>query len=102
MDLKDKLLLTEKEASELLSMSSHFLRRDRISSNSVGIPYIEIGASIRYRRVDLEVWIERQSNLPKKSHDKPIQKDRGVQTTGCRGRPTKAEQVKRRSSVVRN
>lgn len=54
-----KLLLNEKEAAELLSMSTHFLRRDRISCESVGIPYLRIGASVRYRRVDLEQWIDR-------------------------------------------
>lgn len=54
-----KLLLNEKDAAELLSMSTHFLRRDRISCESVGIPYLRIGASVRYRRVDLECWIDR-------------------------------------------
>lgn len=59
-----KLLLNEKEAAQLLSMSIHFLRRDRISCDSVGIPCVRIGASVRYRRVDLEQWIDRKVHEP--------------------------------------
>lgn len=55
-----KLLLNEREAATLLSMSPHFLRRDRISSASVGIPFVRIGSAVRYRRADLIDWIERQ------------------------------------------
>jgi Helix-turn-helix domain len=62
MDDQGKLLLNEKEAAQLLSISPHFLRRDRISSSSVGIPYVRIGAAVRYRRADLEEWIARQMN----------------------------------------
>lgn len=61
MNKGDKLLLDEKEAAVLLSMSTHFLRRDRISERSTGIPFIRIGAAIRYRRVDLETWILEQT-----------------------------------------
>lgn len=63
MEDKKKLLLNEREAAYLLSMSTHFLRRDRISTSSVGIPYLRIGAAIRYRRSDLEDWIERQMQV---------------------------------------
>jgi predicted DNA-binding transcriptional regulator AlpA len=63
MEDKKKLLLNEREAAHLLSMSTHFLRRDRISTSSVGIPYLRIGAAIRYRRSDLEDWIERQMQV---------------------------------------
>jgi predicted DNA-binding transcriptional regulator AlpA len=60
MEDQEKLLLNEREAAQLLAMSIHFLRRDRISRSSVGIPYIRIGTAVRYRRVDLEEWIGRQ------------------------------------------
>ena len=66
--MSDKILLKEEEAAELLSMSRHFLRRDRISENSIGLPFIRIGGAIRYRCVDLEAWIlERSQNSSVKS-----------------------------------
>jgi hypothetical protein len=61
MNNDEKLLLNEVEAATLLSMSKHFLRRDRISDRSAGIPFIRIGAAVRYRRVDLEAWIVEQT-----------------------------------------
>jgi excisionase family DNA binding protein len=63
MEDQERLLLTEREAAQLLAMSTHFLRRDRISNSSVGIPYLRIGAAVRYRRSDLEEWIERKMQL---------------------------------------
>ena len=89
-----KLLLNENEAADLLSMSTHFLRRDRISERSVGIPFIRIGAAIRYRRVDLELWIAEQT---KKSSPTVIshQTPKGLSSTDKRGRgrPRKALQT---------
>lgn len=52
-----KLLLNENEAAQMLGMSSHFLRRDRISKTSVGIPFLRIGGAVRYRQSDIETWI---------------------------------------------
>jgi hypothetical protein len=89
-----KLLLNEKEAAELLSMSTHFLRRDRISDRSAGIPFIRIGAAIRYRRADLEVWIEARMHRPvcvEKVSVQPI--DLGQPEKRRRGRPIKSRQV---------
>lgn len=63
MEDQERLLLTEREAAQLLAMSTHFLRRDRISHSSVGIPYVRIGAAVRYRRSDLEEWIERRMQV---------------------------------------
>lgn len=60
---QERLLLTEREAAQLLAMSIHFLRRDRISNSSVGIPYLRIGAAVRYRRSDLEAWIKRKMQV---------------------------------------
>ncbi len=57
MNILNKLLLNENDAAELLSMSIHFLRRDRISEHSVGIPFIRIGGAIRYPRARLEEWV---------------------------------------------
>lgn len=57
-------LLTEKEAAHLIRMSPHFLRRDRASTNSDRIPFIRIGAAIRYRKADLLAWINGRLNMP--------------------------------------
>ncbi len=90
MKFDEKLLLKENEAAQLLGMSAHFLRRDRISDCSVGIPFIRIGASIRYRREDLELWIteqmNRQSILPK---SRDISQDNQTGEPRRRGRPRK-------------
>ena len=99
MNADSKILLTEAEAAELLSMSSHFLRRDRIAANSVGIPFIRVGGSIRYVRADLEAWINEQKNQPRQRYTSPVRLNEGS-TPRRRGRPTKAEQIARRSSDV--
>ncbi|MBX9901171.1 MAG: helix-turn-helix domain-containing protein [Burkholderiaceae bacterium] len=97
MKLDEKLLLKEKEAAELLGMSTHFLRRDRISALPVGIPFMRIGASIRYRRAELEAWIadqmHRQSNSPKLRDLPP---DSRNDEPRRRGRPKKTQ---RRSAI---
>jgi len=90
MDINNKLLLKEKEAAELLSMSTHFLRRDRISENSVGVPFIRIGGAIRYRLEELEAWILEKSKI---SHQKPGPQSvhpAGSQINKKRGRPRKS------------
>jgi len=86
----EKLLLTEKEAAELLNMSTHFLRRDRISERSAGIPFIRIGGSVRYRCVDLENWILEQAKNPVRKLTEPQANliDRSVEKR-MRGRPRK-------------
>lgn len=91
MNVSDKLLLTEKEAAELLSMSTHYLRRDRIALSST-IPFIKIGAAVRYRRADLEKWIDEQANKPVQHKAAPPSNDLLVEKRR-RGRPTKAEKI---------
>lgn len=102
MNNSDKLLLNEEEAAHLLSMSTHFLRRDRISAPpvSIGIPFIRLGGAVRYSRADLEVWVLAQTKkallpqvcIEEKSAD-PAKK-RGP------GRPRKATQVAARRQKV--
>jgi len=86
----EKLLLNEKEAAELLNMSTHFLRRDRISERSAGIPFIRIGGSVRYRFVDLESWIAEQVRNPVRKSSEPQKNsaDYGDEKR-WRGRPRK-------------
>jgi len=86
----EKLLLNEKEAAELLNISTHFLRRDRISERSARIPFIRIGASVRYRCVDLENWVMEQARNPVRKSVK-LQENLagcGIEKRG-RGRPRK-------------
>lgn len=85
---ESKLLLNEKEAAQLLSMSTHFLRRDRISCDSVGIPYVRIGASVRYRRADLEHWIVGKLQLSS-IYRQPLVVSDEVPVRRSRGRPRK-------------
>lgn len=92
MNVSEKLLLTEKEAAELLSMSTHYLRRDRISPGSACIPFIKVGAAVRYRRADLEKWIDEQANKHVQHKAAPPSNDLLVEKRR-RGRPKKAEQI---------
>lgn len=91
MEDQEKLLFNEREAAQLLAMSIHFLRRDRISHSSVGIPYIRIGTAVRYRRVDLEDWIGRQMQVqpsgPRSAGLKSVVAEAKVKRR--RGRPRK-------------
>jgi predicted DNA-binding transcriptional regulator AlpA len=94
MENDEKLLLTEKEAALLLSMSVHFLRRDRISSNGVGVPFIRIGGAVRYHRSALEAWIAQKTVTPPVQVSLPPPE---VTTERRRrGRPTKANQIRDR------
>ena len=56
-------LLTEAEVAGILKMTIHTLRNWRVRSH--GPPFIRIsGRSIRYRRSDVEEWIEEQASRP--------------------------------------
>lgn len=93
MEHHSKLLLNESEAALVLSISRHFLRRDRISTNSVGIPFVRIGSAVRYRLSDLKRWIESRSQsqhalqLPQPAVLAQVHGKRG------RGRPRKEARV---------
>jgi excisionase family DNA binding protein len=54
---KDKQLLTIKEACELMAMTKSRLYYMIFHKT---IPYLKIGASVRFDPVDLEKWIESQ------------------------------------------
>lgn len=96
--MSDKILLKEEEAAELLSMSRHFLRRDRISENSVGLPFIRIGGAIRYRRADLEAWILEKSKITSvKSEAHSL--ETATPLKKGRGRPRKIDQIAARRAV---
>lgn len=54
--------LTEQQAAHYLSMSRSFLRQGRMNGDRVNRtptpPYYKIGRSIRYRKADLDSWLE--------------------------------------------
>ena len=49
-------LLTEREVSRLLSINEATLRKSRMEKR--GMPYVRLGRVIRYRRQDVEAWVE--------------------------------------------
>ncbi|OPY84925.1 MAG: hypothetical protein A4E71_02421 [Smithella sp. PtaU1.Bin162] len=61
----EKLLITESEASKLLSVSTQTLRNDRVSSR--GCTYVKIvkkgnsRGSIRYKMTDIIEYIEKNT-----------------------------------------
>lgn len=96
MEILRKLLLNEEEAAEVLGMSRHFLRRDRISKDSIHIPFIRLGASIRYRFEDLETWIEQRSSLTTPPRREPENESVDLPTHSAkrgRGRPRKCRAI---------
>lgn len=99
MDKDEKLLLTEKEAALLLSMSTHFLRRDRISTNGVGIPFIRIGGAVRYQRAALEAWIEQKAVVPS-APVRPPSPEIMTPERRRRGRPSKADAISKRQQIM--
>lgn len=53
----NKVLLNESEAAELLSMAVGTLGVWR-STGRYNIPFIKVGRSVRYKRSELEAWLE--------------------------------------------
>lgn len=54
----NKPLLTTHQTAEVLGVSEIFLRASRCKK-SLDLPFIRVGGSIRYRREDVEAFIER-------------------------------------------
>lgn len=59
----DVPLLKEKEAAELMKLSVHTLRNDRHLGR--GCAYVALGRAIRYRRSDIDSYIEQSRIVPK-------------------------------------
>jgi len=59
----DKIVLTEKEAAIYIGMSRSFLSQDRMNgyreNRTPGPHYIKLGRSVRYRKDDLDEWLNR-------------------------------------------
>jgi excisionase family DNA binding protein len=50
-----QLMMTPREASAYLSLSVGRLAKMRLTGDTP--PYVKIGASVRYRRADLDEWL---------------------------------------------
>ena len=54
--------MTEAEVAEYIGMSRSFLRQCRCRKSGVGAPrgprYLKIGVSVRYRKRDIDEWID--------------------------------------------
>lgn len=53
-------LLDDKQAAEFLNMAPGTLAIWR-STGRYAIPFVKIGRLVRYKRADLEVWIEKRT-----------------------------------------
>lgn len=60
MDINLPQLLTERQAAEVLSVAPQTLAVWRCTHRH-GLPYIKVGASVRYRLSDLEQWLEERT-----------------------------------------
>ena len=67
-DLPPKILITEAEAAELLSVSRQFLRKSRTDGNrrgrADGPPFVKKGRMVRYLVSDLDAWIAKDRKQP--------------------------------------
>lgn len=54
-------LLTTEEAAVMLGVSGSFLQKDR-ANYTYGIPHMKIGRSVRYKKEDIEYFIEHRYN----------------------------------------
>ncbi|HAZ13926.1 MAG: hypothetical protein A2X86_08160 [Bdellovibrionales bacterium GWA2_49_15] len=59
-------LLTIKEASAFLKMKESWIRSAVFKRD---IPYIKMGALIRFNKNELHQWLERQTILPRRSSE---------------------------------
>ena len=73
-------IMKTQEVADYLNVKKQTLEVWR-SKNINKIPYIKVGASVRYRRTDVEKWIQRQTNNPfceeSETDDKALLKKNG-------------------------
>lgn len=86
-------LLTITQLAEFLGMSRQSIYNRRCSGRPDDLPpCIQIGGIARYRQSDVESWL---SKAPRKSESE-IDEPKSIKPPKRRGRPTKAEEIKRR------
>lgn len=54
-------LLTPQDVAAKLKISLHTLASWRRQTNRYDLPWIEVGGSIRYRRADVEAWLDKRT-----------------------------------------
>ena len=63
-------LLSEKAACGYLAVSRSFLAKarmnGRLSGHTAGPPFIKLGRAVRYRRSDLDQWLNEHRHVPTK------------------------------------
>ena len=57
----EKNLLSTKQASDFLGLNDKSLANSRYTGTGMQIPYIKLGNTVRYRRSDLEAYIEQNT-----------------------------------------
>lgn len=80
-------LLSEEQAAQWLNLSVHTLRNDR-SRKIVGVPYVQLGRTIRYDPAEIRAWLDERRRHPKRS------------ILPRRGRPTVSEREEARKAGV--
>jgi predicted DNA-binding transcriptional regulator AlpA len=51
-------LFSSLNTSQYMNMSHSWLRRSRVDGN--GPPFIKLGRSVRYRKSDVDAWLDQQ------------------------------------------
>ena len=54
-------LMTPQDVADMLKISLHTLASWRRQGNQHDLPWIEVGGSIRYRRGDVEAWLDKRT-----------------------------------------
>ena len=53
--------MTPQDVADLLKISLHTLASWRRQANPHDLPWIEVGGSIRYRREDVQAWLDKRT-----------------------------------------
>jgi len=56
--LETKSTFTEKETAQYIGMSISWLRQARMNGNKNAPPFLKIGKAVRYRKSDLDAWLD--------------------------------------------
>ena len=59
----EESLLKPKDVAGLLNISLHTLASWRRQTNPHDLPWIEVGGSVRYRRSDVQAWLNKRTTV---------------------------------------
>lgn len=59
----EESLLKPKDVADLLNISLHTLASWRRQTNPHDLPWIEVGGSVRYRRSDVQAWLNKRTTV---------------------------------------